>query len=183
MIDQANRQKLVQHLDETIVSLRTQAEKVGAVMDSTRSLLNDPKLQEDIRQTLANIHEVTDRANKIGVKLDTLADNANATLGDVRTTVGDANKVIAKTDKNLDQISHQVGDDLDKLGQTFKQFQEISEKINKGHGTAGALINDPKLYDELATTAKELNVVAASMERLMDQWEKDGISVNMGNKK
>jgi phospholipid/cholesterol/gamma-HCH transport system substrate-binding protein len=181
-IESANRQKLVEHVDGAIISLREQAEKAGKLIDSTQLLVADPKMQEDLRKTLSNIRLVTDRANKIGDKIESLTDNANSAIGEVRTTVADANKIITKTDKNVDQIARQIGSDLDKLGQTFQQFQDISEKINKGHGTAGALVNDPKLYDELTDSAKELKVVASSLERLVDQWEHEGLSVNLGKK-
>jgi phospholipid/cholesterol/gamma-HCH transport system substrate-binding protein len=181
-VAQVKRQELIKHVDSAVVSLQTQVEKVGKVMDSLQGLVGDPKMQDDLRQTIINIRQVSDRATKIGAKLETLTDNANTTLTDVRSTVDDAHKMVNRTDKNLDELSHQLGYNLDKLGQTFVQFQQVAEKINKGHGTAGALINDPKLYDELTTTAKELNVVAASLQRLVDQWEHEGVSVNLGKK-
>ena len=170
-----NHQKLVQHVDEAIISVKEQVEKAGKVMESVQDLIGDEKLQADLRQSVANIREATERANKLEVDLQGLTSNANEAVGDVR-------KTIARTDANIDRLSHQLGDNLDKLGQTLTQFQQVAEKINTGKGTAGALINDPKLYDEMATTAKELNVVAASLQRLVDQWEHEGVTVNLGKK-
>jgi phospholipid/cholesterol/gamma-HCH transport system substrate-binding protein len=172
MVEQANKQQLVQHVDQMIVSLKAQVEKAGKVMDSADGWLADPKLKTDMRVAIANVREASERANKIAANLDKLTDNANATMSDVRTT-------LAKTDKNLETLTHQVGDDLDKIGRNFQEIQQIADKINHGKGTAGALINDPRLYDELSATAKQLNVVSASLARLIDQWEHEGVALKL----
>lgn len=163
MMEQVRKQEMVIHTDQAIVALHTQIDKFGQVMDSVQGLIGDKQLQDNLRSAIANIRAATERANKIGENLDTLTANANVTL--------------AKTNDNLDRISRQMGADLDRLGLVFAQFQEIAVKVNNGKGTAGALLNDPKLYDEMATTAKELNVVAASMARLVDQWEHEGVAL------
>lgn len=148
MMAEANKQQLVKHVDEMIVSLQAQVEKAGAVMD----MVNSPKIRTNLETALSNISAVTEHAKILADKFD---------------------KTLAKTDKNLDQLDL----DLMNLGVSFRQVQEIVTKINAGKGTGGALVNDPKLYDELALTAKELNVVAASLARLVDQWEHEGVSI------
>ena len=172
MLEQANKQQLVQHVDQMIVSFQKQVEKAGKVMETADEWLGDPKLKSDLRIAMSNVREASERANKIAANLDKLTDNANATMADVRTT-------LSRTDKNLDMLTHQVGDDLDKIGRNFEEIQQIADKINHGKGTAGALINDPRLYDELSATAKQLNVVSASLARLIDQWEHEGVSLKL----
>ena len=51
----------------------------------------------------------------------------------------------------------------------------MARKIDEGKGTAGALVNDPKLYESLADTAAELNLMVKDMRRLLAQWEQEGI--------
>ncbi len=101
-------------------------------------------------------------------------------MADMQKTFGDVRTTIARTNENVDRLATKTGEDLDKLGVVFHQLQEISDKINTGHGTAGALLNDPKLYDQMASTAKELNIVATSLSRLVDQWEHEGVTVKLG---
>ncbi|HZK81177.1 MAG TPA: MlaD family protein [Humisphaera sp.] len=165
LMEQVRKQQMVVHMDQAIVALHTQIDKFGQVMDGIQSLVGDKELRGNLRTAIANIRSATERANKIGENLDTLTSNANVTL--------------AKTNDNLDRISRQMGTDLDRLGVVFGQFQEIATKVNNGKGTVGALVNDPKLYDEMATTAKELNVVAASLARLVDQWEHEGVALKL----
>jgi phospholipid/cholesterol/gamma-HCH transport system substrate-binding protein len=156
MVAQMNKQDLVKHLDEVLVSIRIQAEKVG-------NLVGDPKLHDDLNKAMTNIRAVSERANVIAAKLDKLTANADTAVTGVRA--------------DMDRLTVKFGDDLDKLGITFRQFQEISAKINNGKGSAGQLINDPKLYDELTLTARQLNKVAATLSRLVEQWEREGVSI------
>jgi hypothetical protein len=37
------------------------------------------------------------------------------------------------------------------------------------------LVNDPKLYESLADTAAELNLMVKDMRRVIQQWEQEGI--------
>jgi phospholipid/cholesterol/gamma-HCH transport system substrate-binding protein len=165
LMAEVHKQQMVVHVDQAIVALHAQIDKFGEVMDNVQKVIGDKDMQGDLRKALANIRTVSERADRIGENLEVLTKNANTTL--------------AKTNENLDRVSRQVGADLDKLGVVFAQFQEIAAKVNSGKGTAGALINDPKLYDEMATTAKELNVAAATLARLMDQWEHEGVALKL----
>ncbi|MDB5305753.1 MAG: Mammalian cell entry related domain protein [Phycisphaerales bacterium] len=172
LLGNVRRQQLVEHVDQAIVSLRIQIEKAGKVMDDVQQLTGDGKLQNDLRAAVANVRSATERADKISANLETLTNNANATVGDVRT-------VVAKTGDNVDHLTRQVSDSVDKLGKVLNQFEQASAKLNSNKGTAGALLNDPKLYDELTDTAHELNVVATSLQRLIDQWEHEGVSLKL----
>ncbi|HZL35369.1 MAG TPA: MlaD family protein [Tepidisphaeraceae bacterium] len=175
LVAQVQRQKLVEHVDAAILTLRTQFDKAGKVMDSVQQLVGDPKVQKDLRDAIANVRSAAERADRISGNLEKLTADAGETMKDVHLAVN-------KTNENVDRLSRQIGANLDHLGVVFQQFEEVSQKINKGHGTAAALINDPKLYDELTDTARELNVVAASLARLVDQWEHEGVSVKLGGK-
>lgn len=52
---------------------------------------------------------------------------------------------------------------LDDLAVTLKQAREISEKINKGDGTLGLLVNDKALYTDLAGVASDLKTILAQV--------------------
>jgi len=152
------RQKLIEHTDEAILALQVQIKNAGEMMKSVQSLVGDEKMQSDIKQALSNFQALTR--------------NANDTVSTMRTTV-------QTTGDHVGELSRHILDDVDKLGKALDQFQELAAKINNGNGTAGRLLNDPRLYEQLADTAKELNAVAASMHRLIDQWEQEGLHVKL----
>jgi len=179
LLAQVRQQEMVKHMDEAVLSLKKQIDHAGVMMDSVQKLIGDPQLQADFRQTVANVRSATDRADKLAAELQTLTANATSTVSDIQKTVGDLRGTVTKTNASIDTLSRQMGSDLDRLGLVFHQFEEISEKINKGKGTAGALLNDPKLFDEMANTAKELNTVSATLARLVDQWEHEGVYIKL----
>jgi metal-dependent amidase/aminoacylase/carboxypeptidase family protein len=75
---------------------------------------------------------------------------------------------IRKVSDNLNQRMQQVAESL-------QHVQSVAVKIDQGKGTAGQLVNDPKLYESLADTAAELNLMVKDMRRLIQQREQEGI--------
>lgn len=71
---------------------------------------------------------------------------------------------MAKTANNLSVTTERLNLELDnlKLKSSIHHLNEILEKINRGKGTIGALVNDPGLYDQ----AKAL-VGGANRNRIM----------------
>jgi len=158
---QFRESQVVLHLDQQVI-------KAGQVLDNVNSLIGDPKLRENIQVALANIRQASETINKLGGKFDKIADDASTTMGDVRTTVG-------KAGTNLDTISKQVSDRLQQVSVTLDHFQSISAKIDEGKGTAGQLVNDPKLYQALVDSSVQLNATIADLKRLVEQWEQEGL--------
>jgi len=52
---------------------------------------------------------------------------------------------------------------LDDLAVTIKQAREISEKINKGDGTLGLLVNDKTLYTNLMAVAADIKGITTQI--------------------
>jgi phospholipid/cholesterol/gamma-HCH transport system substrate-binding protein len=50
-----------------------------------------------------------------------------------------------------------LDDVMEKAGVSFDTLKGFTEKISRGEGTVGRLIQDPKLYDNLVTLTKELS--------------------------
>jgi hypothetical protein len=41
------------------------------------------------------------------------------------------------------------------------------------------LLNDPKLYQSLLDSSKELNATISDLRRLVEQWEQEGVSLKV----
>ena len=41
------------------------------------------------------------------------------------------------------------------------------------------MVNDPKLYQSLVDSARELNLTIVDLRRLIDQWEQEGASIKL----
>jgi phospholipid/cholesterol/gamma-HCH transport system substrate-binding protein len=155
--------------------IRVLSGSMDKLIQSVNDVIGDPKVKEDIKLSLKNARETLESANRIAVKLeqvsaniDKQSANAGETISEVRVTVKDARGEIKKISDNLNQRLQQVAESL-------QHFQSIIQKVDQGKGTAGQLVNDPKLYDSMADTAAELNLMVKDMRRLVQQWEQEGI--------
>jgi phospholipid/cholesterol/gamma-HCH transport system substrate-binding protein len=87
--------------------------------------------------------------------------------------------VINRGGEHLDQTARNINGRIDQVGKLLEQFQSIAARVDKGEGTAGLLIRDPKLYDSLVATANTLNLMMADLRRLVQQWEQEGLSFKL----
>jgi len=168
-VTQLNESGVIKNLSVAVDSIRETVTKAGVALDDAHKLIGDPKIQDDLRQTLANFRDVSDNARAITKNLDKLT--AETTL------------TVTTTTKRIDEIAKSLGDRLAQTAGVLDKFQSIATKIDKGDGTAGKLINDPKLYESLTATSLELNLTIKDLRRLVEQWEQEGVSVKLGGKK
>jgi len=156
---------IVAHLDE-------QVQRAGKILDSVDKIVSDPKLRDDIKGAVSNIRSASENASRLTAKLEQTTDHVNQAVGDVRGT-------LAKTNTSIDTLTHQTSDRMEQLANTLANLESITNKIDKGQGTAGALVNDPKLYQSLVDTSRELNTTISDLKRLVEQWEQEGMSFKL----
>lgn len=161
LAEEVHREQLLEHVDQAVVSIQQQSERAGKLLQSFQQIVGDPETRNDLRTSVANIRTATEAAVRVGNdmqkfsgRLAGIGDKADASLADVRTAV-------AKLDGILDR------------------FQSVSNKIDQGQGTAGLLVNDPKLYQGLVDTTKQLNLTIATLQRIAQQWEQEGVTLKL----
>jgi ABC-type transporter Mla subunit MlaD len=162
---QLRESNVITDLDETVKSTRVQIEKAGRLMDSFQEIAGDQKLRDDLRASLANIRAATENTDRLSKKLETVVDDAGTT--------------VKSTQAHIDDLARQMSDRLEQASKILASFQSISAKIDNGKGTAGLLVNDPKLYAGLVDTVQQLNLTIKDLQRLAQQWEQEGVSFKL----
>jgi phospholipid/cholesterol/gamma-HCH transport system substrate-binding protein len=162
---QFRESNLVAHLDQ-------QVQKVGKILDSVDTLVSDPKMRDDLKGAVANMRSAAETATRVGAKLE-------QTTGQISDTINDARGTLGKVNTSVDQLSKQTTARMEELSKTLQNLDSITAKIDQGKGTAGALVNDPKLYQSLVDTSRELNATITDLKRLVEQWEQEGISFKL----
>lgn len=170
---QLRESNVIGDLDQTIKTTQQQVEKAGKVLDSFEQLVGDPKMREDLRQSLANIRQTTESAEHLSRKLETVADDAGKTVKDAQST-------IAATHAHIDDLAKQLTDRLAQASKILENFESITAKVDAGKGTAGLLVNDPKLYSALVDTVRNLDLTVRDLQRLAEQWEQEGVTLKLG---
>lgn len=160
------------NLMEKVEPLQKKVENLVVKLDSVLSAVNtalDDEFQRDFKSSLhsisvslTNMERITNdveslmgseriRLAKIMQNLESITDNFNAN-GSKLTSIMN----------NLDHLSgdlaqSEIKETIDNANQAMKEVQAITEKINRGEGTIGLLINDENLYNNLSHASENLD--------------------------
>ncbi len=159
--------------------LSTQINKAGELIDSIQAWVSDQKLRDDLKATIANFRTASEKADKVIANAEKFTDRLPKISEDASGAVADARTTIDKTQKHIDDIAKNVNDRLSQVATTLDQIQSIINKVDKGEGTIGKLVNDPKLYQNLLETTDQLSISAKDLRRLFEQWEQEGVSLKL----
>jgi phospholipid/cholesterol/gamma-HCH transport system substrate-binding protein len=170
---------LVQKASQAIETIEREVVRSGQLIESMQKLVGDEQMRTDLQTALANVRETTEKANQIAGELQSFTGELKEISVEAKGTIGQAKATLTKADQQVDSIGRQVGDRLTQVADLLASFQQISGKINQGNGTAGALVNDPRLYQNLVDTSRELNATITDLRRLVEQWEQEGVSFKL----
>ncbi|MDR0437211.1 MAG: MlaD family protein [Bacteroidales bacterium] len=131
-------------MKDKIESLATSLDVFVTAMDATFNEQAQRQIQSSIRDlsvSLNNAKNLTSSANKL--------------LDDQRENVDKILKNFAKISEDLNKV--EFSNTVTSLQSTLAQTEELIKKLNSGEGTAGQLLHDQRLYDELTNSATNLN--------------------------
>ena len=105
--------------------------------------------------------------------------NSNALAQKLDGAVTTINKTAEQTQQQINDISKSTKERLAEASVLLTQVNQITAKVNEGKGTAGQLVNDPKLYQGLVETTTQLNATVKDLQRLIQQWEQEGVTLKL----
>lgn len=134
--------------------------KIESMLSSADSLFAgvsnvlDNDTQTNLKITLENLSITTNNLNKASLAavkiLDHNQEQLNATFSNIKNTSDNLKSI-------TDSISNaQISYTLKQFTKTVEGLNQIVSSIELGEGTAGKLINDETLYQNLAEASKEL---------------------------
>ncbi len=152
------------NLNRTILEFQDVGAKITKGNGTLARILNDPKLYDDLRGAVNDVEGIVSDVR-----------GGKGTLGKLVTDdqfYKQANEVLAKfnsTTEKLDRIAGDIEAGRGSLGKFIKDeklhddaqaavasIRSIGEKLDKGEGTAGKLLHDDKLYNNLNQTTAEM---------------------------
>ncbi|MGY5849373.1 MlaD family protein [Salegentibacter sp. F14] len=153
------------------------------VDEGIMELVNDKlaPLQEKIENSIVSADSVLTALNKI--MDDSTRNNIRSTFSDLGETarsfkgtayeleglIKDNSSKLDRTFTNLDEMSTNfnnfsdtlstmnIGKVTDDIENVIADFESVSNKLSNGQGTAGKLLNDDKVYDNLERATKQLD--------------------------
>jgi phospholipid/cholesterol/gamma-HCH transport system substrate-binding protein len=143
--------------------------KVGHIADDVQDLtqalkvsLASPESQQNLRQSLANMRELTGALKDLVAqnqrRLDGLVDNLAVFARDMRQLSGANKEALTQTIQNFQQVSRELEGTIASLG-------SVARKIDRGEGALGALVNERRTVDDLNQTLASLKEVARKIDQ------------------
>lgn len=133
--------------------------EIGATLEHLDKFTDD--LQDFMRtnkQALsASIEGVSRASRDLDQRVDELSKSLDQTIAAVKG-IAEENRAPVKSD------IEKIGVVLDEIKDSLRLLQRSLEKIDKGEGTVGKLIQDPELYDKAKTTLASVENVVAPLK-------------------
>ncbi len=142
--------------------------KIESMLISTDSLflglsnVLDNNTQENLKNTLKNLSITTNNLNKASLAALEILDNNQNQLNATFTNIKDTSYNLKSI---TDSISNaQIGYTLKEFTKTVEGLNQIVSAIESGHGTAGKLINDETLYQNLTNASEEFENLLSDLK-------------------
>ena len=134
-------------LMETAVKLGYLGDEAGKLVAQLKRDIATPENTRNIGIAIKNLTSATAQLNGI----------ATENRAALKSIIHDADHLISPNEVKLDST-------IQNLARASANLDSIARKINSGQGTAGQLVNNRELYDELGKTNKQLQDLIADIK-------------------
>jgi len=160
------------NLMEKVEPLQKKVENLVVKLDSVLSAVNtalDDEFQRDFKTSLRsisislnNMEKITnDVENLMGserIRLAKIMQNLESITDNFRNNNSKLNSILSNLDNLSDDLAKsEIKETIDNANQAMKDVQSITDKINKGEGSIGMLVNDDSLYNNLNNASQNLD--------------------------
>jgi phospholipid/cholesterol/gamma-HCH transport system substrate-binding protein len=181
-----NDEEVISRVRATIDNLDGRITQAGNVIAGLEKIAGDEQVVADVRTAIANLKaaseravSVVERADRIAAGLESLPEQAQATVTDLRAGVAEAREAVGSATVRIDEVAGKISANLDQVSAALENARSITAKIDAGEGTAGKLVNDPRLYETLIHATELLNATMADIQRLTQQIEQEGFKLRL----
>lgn len=165
---------LGEEVNRQLLPLKKKAENLISSIDTVATIIQlvlNKNTRENLVQSIEHIKEALENLAHTTYNIDTLVSTQRNHLSAIITNVESISENIRKNNDKISNILSNLSDVSDSLAKaripyTFAQINstitnlnQILQKINRGEGTVGLLLNDEKLYKEVEKSARDLNLL------------------------
>lgn len=161
-------------LDPTLTRLNRSLESIDTAVKRIGKLFDD-QAQKDLHVLISNLKLTSDELVTVSRSVKIMTDPQNGALSRSLThvekltdSISSRSGSIAKSMDNLEKVTNglaqaDIGATVSKLKSATEKLSGILEKIDKGQGSLGSLINDKTLYNELNSAVYNYKLLAQDL--------------------
>ena len=140
------------------------AQDVKKVTENLAQVLGDKSGQKKIGNIIENIEQLTFNAKEMLTEnrseLRTMVSNFKELSNSLKAVVNAENRA------KIDRILANFDKSMEEVRSASANFRQISEKVDRGQGTLGRLVNDDSAMQQMEGALKDLREVLAPVTRL-----------------
>jgi len=170
---------LQEQVDATVRPLKDKAEQLIASIDSIMAVVQavlDKNARENLTKSFESIKHALETFDRTAMRLDTMiaserykissifskVESISANLANNNDKISDAIRNFAAISDTLAKAN--IAKTIENANKALSEVSGVMEKINKGEGTAGMLVHDKKLYNNLTSASASLDSLLKDME-------------------
>lgn len=146
--------------------------RLNRALDDVHVVLGDTQNQANVKLTLDNFAKLTARSIEMVQGIQTALNEANKNFGAMTRTV-------SQTGQDVGELTKKLMTDAEKISELLASMNRVIVKMDQGEGTAGKLLNDPKLYNSLVEASDQLRKLMEEFRQLAEEWKKSGMTLKL----
>ncbi len=146
--------------------------KLNRTLDAIYAVIGGPENQANISESMANIRQAADSAGEAMEALKEFADQASQAVENVSTSASSAAE-------RVNQLAGKFIQDADEVSKLLVAIRQMVGKLDSQEGTAGRLLNDPQLYENLTEAARQMGELMREFRQLLEAWKETGVDIRL----
>lgn len=135
-----------------------------------------PEVQQKLENLVDAISALALNANEV-IGDEANKTNIRKTLAHITEASSQLHNTLASIENFSDTGEEQLTRVVDKLDQSLFEFNRILARINQGQGTAGQLLHDDRLYENLVDSTLELQLALEQIKKWASEVRDRGIHI------
>jgi len=138
---------------------------ISAFVKNSNDVIGDAENKANLKAALANLADASQQAGDA--------------IRQLKEAAATGKTMLQNADTRTAQLTTSLITTSDKLGEVMTNLDSILTKVNDGEGTAGKLVNDGRLYEQLLEDSKQLHLVLQDLRSFVAQSKEKGIPLKL----
>jgi phospholipid/cholesterol/gamma-HCH transport system substrate-binding protein len=138
---------------------------ISSFVKNSNDVIGDAENKANLKAALANLSDASQQASDA--------------IRQLKEAAATGKTMLQNADTRTAQLTTSLVTTSDKMGEVMTHLESVLEKIDNGEGTAGKLVNDGRLYEQLLEDSKQLHLVMKDMKTFMTESTEKGISIKL----
>lgn len=172
MIDSPQGQNVLPNLTTLIT-------RMDQTLRNLNLYLDDPDNQKNLKNALADLARVANKADAFMIKIDRLAEDATTLVNQSTSTLHEIGQLSDQAGQEFASLSQRIQSTAEQITLTFQTINQLLAQVQTGSGSASKIINDPRLYEALTDAFENLDLAVTELRQLINDARQQGIKLSL----